>query len=167
MSESLPAAEREPLPPRESGGARAPESEPAVEPAVLAQVTADPIDTALLEGFVGAAENGAVVTFRGVIRNHDHGSAVDSLEYSAHPDAERFLAECCIAIASETGLRVAAAHRVGPLAIGDTALVAAVAAPHRAEAFAACERLVELVKTNVPIWKRQNLADGVTEWVGL
>jgi len=56
---------------------------------------------------------------------------------------------------------------VGSLGVGDTALVASVAAPHRAEAFAACERLVELIKSTVPIWKRQHLADGATEWVGL
>jgi len=66
-----------------------------------------------------------------------------------------------------TGLRVAAAHRVGALVIGDVALVASVAAPHRAEAFAACEQLVDLIKLTVPIWKRQHLADGATEWVGL
>jgi molybdopterin synthase catalytic subunit len=51
--------------------------------------------------------------------------------------------------------------------VGDTALVATAAAPHRAEAFAACERVVELIKAEVPIWKRQHLDDGVTEWVGL
>ena len=136
-------------------------------PSVLALVTTDPLLADELETFVCGAENGAVVTFRGVIRNHDHGAKVSSLEYSAHPDAERFLVECCATVAEETGLRVAAAHRVGPLHIGDTALIATAAAPHRAEAFAACERLVELVKSKVPIWKRQYLADGATEWVGL
>ena len=68
---------------------------------------------------------------------------------------------------AETGLRVAAAHRVGTLVVGDVALVAAVAAPHRAEAFAACAHLVDRLKERVPIWKRQHLADGATEWVGL
>ncbi|MCU1523476.1 MAG: molybdenum cofactor biosynthesis protein MoaE, partial [Microbacteriaceae bacterium] len=53
------------------------------------------------------------------------------------------------------------------LVVGDTALVAAVAAPHRREAFEACAHLVELIKAQVPIWKRQHLADGATEWVGL
>jgi len=134
---------------------------------VLARVTEEALDAAPLEAFVLAAELGALVTFRGVIRNHDHGEAVTSLEYSAHPEAERFLAEACATVAAETGLRVAAAHRIGPLAIGDTALIAAVAAAHRAEAFAACERLVEVIKSTVPIWKRQHLAAGTTEWVGL
>jgi molybdopterin synthase catalytic subunit len=58
-------------------------------------------------------------------------------------------------------------HRVGPLVVGDTALVAAVAAPHRREAFEACERLVDLIKQRVPIWKRQRFGDGESEWVGL
>jgi molybdopterin synthase catalytic subunit len=136
-------------------------------PEVLAAISAEPLDAAAIEDFVLADENGAIVTFRGIVRDHDHGLSVTSLEYQAHPDAERFLEDCCRAVASDTGLRVAAAHRVGHLVVGETALVAAVAAPHRAEAFAACERLVELIKATVPIWKRQNLADGATEWVGL
>ena len=89
------------------------------------------------------------------------------LDYEAHPEAERFLRECCE--------RVAARHRAPgrrhpphrAAQVGDVALVAAAAAPHRAEAFAACARLVELIKATVPIWKRQHSADGTTEWVGL
>ena len=134
---------------------------------LLALISAEPIDATAIENFVLDDAKGALVTFRGVVRNHDHGLAVVSLEYSAHPDAVRFLEECCRTIATETGLRVAAAHRIGPLVIGDVALVAAVAAAHRGEAFAACERLVDLIKQTVPIWKRQHLADGATEWVGL
>ena len=134
---------------------------------VLALISAEPIDATAIENFVLDDEKGALVTFRGVVRNHDHGLAVVSLEYSAHPDAARFLEDCCRTIATETGLRVAAAHRVGPLIVGDIALVAAVAAAHRGEAFAACEQLVDLIKQTVPIWKRQHLADGATEWVGL
>ncbi len=134
---------------------------------VLAAITSDAIDESHLEEFVMDAGQGALVTFRGVVRNHDHGLAVTSLEYSAHPDAARFLQDCCRTIAAETGLRVAAVHRVGSLEVGDVALVAAVAAAHRGEAFAACEHLVDLIKQTVPIWKRQHLVDGVTEWVGL
>ena len=134
---------------------------------ILALISAEPIDATDIENFVLDDEKGALVTFRGVVRNHDHGLAVVSLEYSAHPDAARFLEDCCRTIATETGLRVAAAHRVGPLIVGDIALVAAVAAAHRGEAFAACEQLVDLIKQTVPIRKRQHLADGATEWVGL
>ena len=133
----------------------------------LAEVTAEPIDADALEAFVLTAQSGAVVTFRGVVRDHDHGLAVSGLEYQAHPDAAVFLQQCCDEVAAATGLRVAASHRVGTLAIGDVALVASVAAAHRGQAFAACEQLVDLIKTSVPIWKRQQLADGATEWVGL
>jgi molybdopterin synthase catalytic subunit len=134
---------------------------------VLAGVSAEPITLEGVEAFVRASENGAVVSFSGVVRDHDGGRAVSALEYQAHPEAERFLAECCREVAAATGLRVAAVHRVGALEIGDTALVAAVAAPHRREAFAACAELVELIKQRVPIWKRQRFSDGVSEWVGL
>ncbi len=134
---------------------------------VLALISADELDAAAIEAFVLDDANGALVTFRGIVRNHDHGAPVSALEYQAHPDASRFLEECCAQIAAATGLRVAAAHRVGTLTVGDTALVAAVAAPHRAAAFGACSDLVDLIKQRVPIWKRQHLSDGVTEWVGL
>lgn len=133
----------------------------------FAAVSAEPIDEAAIEAFVMTQQFGALVTFRGVVRDHDHGLAVSALDYQAHPDAAAFLERCCATIASGTGLRVAASHRTGSLVVGDVALVAAVAAAHRSEAFAACERLVDLIKRDVPIWKRQHLADGATEWVGL
>jgi molybdopterin synthase catalytic subunit len=139
------------------------------EPRVHARVTADELDPEEVEGFVTTASDGAVVIFRGVVRDHDPGAsgAVVLLEYEAHPDAERLLREVCERIAAETRLAVAAEHRIGSLRVGDLALVAAVAAPHRADAFAACARLVDELKTSVPIWKRQHSADGTTEWVGL
>ncbi|MEO8261307.1 MAG: molybdenum cofactor biosynthesis protein MoaE [Pseudolysinimonas sp.] len=135
--------------------------------AAFAEIVEHPIDRTALETFVLSAADGAVVAFEGVIRDHDHGDAVTSLDYSAHPDAERVLMRICDELAVETGLRVAAAHRIGSLVVGDVALVAAVAAPHRAEAFAACAELVERIKKHLPIWKRQHLADGEAEWVGL
>ncbi|HEY4152710.1 MAG TPA: molybdenum cofactor biosynthesis protein MoaE [Pseudolysinimonas sp.] len=125
------------------------------------------LDRAAIEAFVQTTADGAVVTFEGVIRDHDHGSGVSALDYEAHPDAETFLREACESIATESGLRVAAAHRTGHLVVGDIALIAAVAAPHRADAFAACAQLVEQIKQRVPIWKRQHLDGGTTEWVGL
>jgi molybdopterin synthase catalytic subunit len=133
----------------------------------VAVVTDRPLDADAVEAAVLSATDGALVTFRGVIRNHDGGHAVSALEYSAHPDAEAFLRRSCARIAASTGLVVGAAHRYGALGIGDVALVAAVAAPHRAEAFAACAALVDDIKASVPIWKRQHSPDGTTEWVGL
>jgi len=135
--------------------------------AFFAQITDAPIDRAALETFVLSSSDGALVVFEGVIRDHDHGATVTALEYSAHPDAETFLVDLCRDVADSSGLFVAAAHRIGALAVGDVALVAAVAAPHRAEAFATCALLIDRIKSEVPIWKRQHLADGEAEWVGL
>ena len=134
---------------------------------VFALISEESLNPATVHDFVLDDANGALVSFEGIVRNHDSDRAVLSLDYKAHPDAERFLRECCESVAATTGLRVAAAHRAGQLSIGDVALVAAVAAPHRAEAFAACAELVEEIKRSVPIWKRQHFADGVSEWVGL
>ena len=133
----------------------------------LALITDQPIDRADAEAFVTTRADGALVVFEGVVRDHDHGASVNALDYEAHPDAQAFLVAVCAEIADASGLRVAAIHRVGALAIGDVALLAAVAAPHRAEAFEVCGRLVDLVKERTPIWKRQHLAEGTTEWVGL
>jgi molybdopterin synthase catalytic subunit len=137
------------------------------EPASFALVTESALDRAALEARVLTDADGALVVFEGVIRDHDHGASVTALDYQAHPDAERFLAEVCAEVAAESGLRVAAAHRVGALTIGDVALIAVVAAPHRADAFTTCARLVDLIKERTPIWKRQHLAAGTTEWVNL
>lgn len=134
---------------------------------LLARISTEPIDSASVEAAVADPQHGAVVAFTGVVRNHDGGQSVSSLEYQAHPDADRFLRRCCAEVSASSGLPVAAVHRTGSLTVGDLALVAAVAAPHRAEAFAACAELVERIKHEVPIWKRQKFTDGVSEWVGL
>ena len=135
--------------------------------AVFALVTDTVLDRSAIEAFVTTEADGAVVTFEGVIRDHDHGSGVSALDYEAHPDAESFLRAVCEEVAASSGLRVAAAHRIGHLVVGDVALIASVASPHRADAFAACAHLVDLIKERTPIWKRQHLDDGMSEWVGL
>ncbi|MER3390724.1 MAG: molybdenum cofactor biosynthesis protein MoaE [Microcella sp.] len=139
----------------------------SAEDAVHGFVTDEPLDAAALESWVASSADGAVVTFRGVVRDHDHGATVRGLDYRAHPEAESMLRAACVRLHERTGLRVAAAHRVGSLTVGDVALVAVVASPHRAEAFAAVDALVVEIKASVPIWKRQHLTDGSTEWVGL
>jgi molybdopterin synthase catalytic subunit len=68
---------------------------------------------------------------------------------------------------ARTGVRLAAVHRVGSLAIGDAALVTVAASPHRGEAFDALEHAVDRIKAEVPIWKRQHFTDGESSWVGL
>jgi molybdopterin synthase catalytic subunit len=116
---------------------------------------------------VADAAAGAVVTFAGVVRNHDGGRDVDELEYSGHPTAERVIRQVAEQVAARAaGVRaIAVSHRVGPLRIGDVALACAVAADHRQEAFRVCAELVDEVKRQLPIWKRQVFADGTDEWV--
>lgn len=131
----------------------------------LTAISDQALDPESVEKAVDGPEFGAVVVFTGKVRNHDGGQAVSALEYSAHPQAERFLHQVCAEIAAASGLPVAATHRIGSLTIGDLAIVVAVAAPHRAEAFTTCAELVERIKHEVPIWKRQLFADGLSEWV--
>lgn len=112
---------------------------------------------------------GAVVGFCGVVRDHDGGRGVVRLHYTAHPSAQEVLEAVArtVAAGSAGAVRaIAVSHRVGDLEIGDEALVAAVAADHRAEAFAACAELVEAVKEQIPVWKHQFFSDGTDEWVG-
>ena len=136
----------------------------------VVRVTQEVLDDAVgraVEAAVAAPECGAVVTFRGVVRDDDGGRAVTSLDYEAHPDATAVLQKVCQAVSAETGLRVAATHRYGHLVVGDVALVASASAGHRKEAFEACSLLVERIKAEVPIWKKQQFTDGESEWVGL
>ena len=132
----------------------------------LADVSAAPLDEGWIASLVSDHEAGAVVTFAGVVRSRDHDREVLSLTYEGHPTASQVLAEVAEAIADQHDvIAIAVAHRVGALAIGDAALVAAVASAHRGEAFRACQALVDLTKDRLPVWKHQFFADGTDEWV--
>lgn len=143
----------------------------------MSQVTEEELDAAALRAAVSAPDAGAVIMFEGVVRDHDPeaAGAVTRLEYTAHPDATSFLrevvAEANVTMHNEldTGplpVRVAAAHRVGALEVGDIALVVAVSAAHRQEAFSVCSEVVEEIKARVPIWKLQYGSEG-SHWVGI
>lgn len=138
-----------------------------VDPVVRHVAVSDaPLDTALHEAAVDHPRAGAHVVFRGVVREHDGGRAVVSLEYEGHPTAGDVLAGIAAEVADDPEvLALAVSHRVGRLAVGDVALVAAIATAHRKEAFEICARLVEEVKHRLPVWKRQVFADGSDEWV--
>ncbi|QGF24424.1 molybdenum cofactor biosynthesis protein MoaE [Raineyella fluvialis] len=114
---------------------------------------------------------GGVGMFVGLVRDHDPAgpaSTVSWLEYSAHPSAEATLAALVAEVAEAYDALVARAeHRVGRLGVGDVAVTVAVGAAHRAPALEACQVLIDRIKTEVPIWKRQAFDDGVTGWVGL
>ncbi|MEU8400735.1 molybdenum cofactor biosynthesis protein MoaE [Nonomuraea sp. NPDC048892] len=116
---------------------------------------------------VGDHAAGGTTFFVGTVREQDHGKAVTGLSYSAHPTAEAELRQVAEKVAADFPVTaLAAVHRVGDLALGDTAVIVAVAAPHRDEAFKAARRLIDDLKAHVPIWKHQVFFDGETEWVG-
>jgi molybdopterin synthase catalytic subunit len=132
----------------------------------IAEVVDRRLDLAAHEAAVAERRAGAVVSFQGVVRDHDHGRSVTLLEYEGHPSAADVLRQVAEEIAADPDVyAVAVSHRIGKLEIGDVALVAAVSTAHRAAAFAACARLVDEVKARLPIWKRQLFADGIDEWV--
>ncbi|NWL12763.1 molybdenum cofactor biosynthesis protein MoaE [Paenarthrobacter nitroguajacolicus] len=139
---------------------------------VSAVLSAEPISVDQAIRAVESDTAGAVVSFSGVVRNHDGGKAVDRLSYSAHPTANQVMSDVVAQLVSEHSgeaaqpVRIWAAHRIGMLEIGDPALVCAVAAAHRGQAFAVCAELVDRVKEQVPIWKEQFFTDGTVEWVG-
>ncbi|NYI06273.1 molybdenum cofactor biosynthesis protein MoaE [Allostreptomyces psammosilenae] len=116
---------------------------------------------------VGDAGAGGTALFVGTVRDLDEGRDVVSLEYSAHPTAERELRAVAAKVAADFPVRaLAVVHRTGLLPVGGLAVVAAVSCAHRGEAFEACRRLVDDLKHQVPIWKRQVFTDGESEWVG-
>lgn len=136
--------------------------------AALARVSSAPLDLAEHLAAVQDPACGAVVTFVGQVRDHDPGASgeVTGIEYSAHPDAQRVLAELAER-AEADGARVAVSHRIGSLAVGDLALVACVATAHRAQAYEVSRELVERIKAELPVWKRQTEVDGRASWVGI
>jgi molybdopterin synthase catalytic subunit len=137
-----------------------------VEKVRIAEVHDAALDLAAHEQVVADPRAGAVVSFQGVVRDHDDGKDVTLLEYEGHPNSAAVLREVAGEIAADPEVyAVAVSHRVGVLQIGDVALVAAVSTAHRAAAFAACARLVDEAKARLPIWKRQVFADGTEEWV--
>ena len=123
----------------------------------------------VLDRVIAAVERrqaGGVVTFIGKVRDHSRGHAIDHLEYEAYaPMALKVMRSIAAAVEAEVvDASVAVHHRLGRLAIGEAAVVIAAAAPHRAEAFAACRAVIERLKQDVPIWKREVAVDGTT-WV--
>ncbi|WP_211879084.1 molybdenum cofactor biosynthesis protein MoaE [Pseudarthrobacter albicanus] len=157
---------------------------------VHAVLSAEPISVDQAIAAVESDTAGAVVSFSGIVRNHDGGKPVERLSYSAHPTAHQVMADVVAALVAEhtpaggpggapdserdrpggggksQPVRIWAAHRIGMLEVGDPALVCAVSAAHRGQAFEVCSELVDRIKAQVPIWKEQFFTDGTVEWVG-
>lgn len=120
------------------------------------------------EVYAAVADPGAggIALFVGTVRDRDGARDVTRLAYSAHPSAAAELRVMAEKVAADFDVRaLAAVHRVGELAVGDLAVVVAVACPHRGEAFDACRTLIDNLKHGVPIWKHQQFSDGTSEWV--
>lgn len=131
-----------------------------------ARVVSDELSVAACSALVQAASAGAMVTFEGVVRDHDAGRGVTALEYESHPTANEVILAVALAVAeAHPVVAIAVEHRVGALVVGDVALAAAVSSAHRAEAFVACAELIDEIKAHVPIWKKQDFVDGTSEWV--
>lgn len=126
-----------------------------------------PIDVAEVLAAVDDPGAGGVVSFTGLVRDHDGGRGVTELEYVAHPDAVDALRRVAEKVAADLPVQaLAAVHRTGLLAVGDVAVVVAASAAHRGQAFEAARRLIDDLKEQVPVWKRQVFVDGEQEWVG-
>jgi len=129
-------------------------------------ITRKPLDLNALVQRVAFPGAGAILTFSGVVRDNAHGKAVKHLEYEAYPEmAEATLRDIIAEIRERwPDARVAMAHRIGRLKIGEASLIIAVAAPHRAEAYAASRYAIERVKAILPVWKKEFASDG-DHWV--
>ena len=152
-----------------SGGSHPtkPEAEPTAEPSAepdieLVAIVREPIDTRALVTLLQRAEDGAVVVFEGVVRNHSGGKATLYLEYEAY---EPMALEQMRVLAREARRRwpidrIGILHRLGRLEIGETSVAIVVTSAHRHPAFEVCRYAIDRLKKTVPIWKKEYFADG-------
>ncbi|MCA9543182.1 MAG: molybdenum cofactor biosynthesis protein MoaE [Myxococcales bacterium] len=131
-------------------------------------LTHEPLDPRAVERLVAGPDRGGLVTFTGTVRDHTGDHGVVRLEYEAYePMAVKVLADIVTRVEARWPATTAAVHhRLGVLAVGEAAVVLAVSAPHRADAFAACQALIDELKADVPIFKKEVRGDG-SVWVGL
>ncbi len=137
-----------------------------VQPPRLCRLTHDPIDANELISAVQTVADGAVCVFHGVVREDSRNRKVRFLDYDAYPEmAERKMH----AILDEVAVRwpdqrAAIVHRLGVVNVGEASIVIAVGSPHRGESFDACRYVIDRVKQEVPIWKKEVFTDG-EEWI--
>lgn len=125
-------------------------------------ITDQPLDLADLISAVSRPGAGAIAIFVGVVRDQFQDTPSAAVRYHAYGAmAEKTLAQILAeAMAGAPELRIAARHRVGELPVGEASLAVAVSAPHRQEAFATCRKVVEAIKSRLPIWKQELRSDG-------
>lgn len=134
---------------------------------MIARITPDPIDTAPLMEAVGSDQDGAVLLFLGIVRDHADGRSVSGMRYEAYaemaaPVLEEIAAEAAAIIGSD---RIAVVHRTGELQIGEASVAIAVSSPHRDEAYRASRHVIEEIKKRLPVWKHEHYLDGDSGWV--
>jgi molybdopterin synthase catalytic subunit len=131
------------------------------------RLVTDPIDVGAVIAEVADERAGAIATFLGTTRIQSRGRTVVHLEYEAYEGmAERVMAEIADALAARYELcKVAMAHRIGRVGIGETSVAIAVSAPHREHALAACKEAIDTLKVDVPLWKKE-VYEGGEEWIG-
>jgi molybdopterin synthase catalytic subunit len=133
----------------------------------LIELTRDPIDAAALTESVRSNDAGAVVLFLGTVREFTEGRQTVALDYEAYPEMAKAKIRELLAEADSRWPIVAAAvvHRLGRLELGDISVATALSSPHRKDAYEASRFLIDRLKEVVPVWKKENWADGATEWV--
>jgi len=131
------------------------------------RITADPIDAESVRSAVAGPSCGAVVVFHGTVRNRTGDRVVEHLEYEAYePMALQQMERIADAMVIEHAIKaLACTHRIGPVPIGEDAMVVAVASPHRAAALAATGDFITRLKQDVPIWKKEHFEGGAV-WIG-
>src|SRR5580704_3735197 len=136
------------------------------EPPVRVWITDSPIDIASVIAAAGTSRDGAVATFIGRVRDHSDGVTVHRMDYEAYAEmAESEMRRIGDELYARGGIStISIVHRTGSLQIGDASVVVVVAAPHRDTAFPACQEALELIKSTVPVWKREHRTDGA-RWV--
>ena len=134
----------------------------------MSYLTRAPILLDALIGEVAGPDRGGVASFLGTVRDHHEGRAVRGLEYSASDQmADAVCGDILREAAARWPVRVTLRHRLGDLAVGDTAVAVVAAGGHRDEVFAACRYVIEELKRRVPIWKKETFVDGEVQWVGV
>lgn len=130
-------------------------------------VTTEPLDPTAILDMVGAEEDGAVLLFLGIVRDHNDGRRVSGMRYDAYvPMAEKVLWEIAAEAAARLGTdRIVVAHRIGELQIGEASVAIAVSSPHRAEAYEASRYVIEEIKTRLPVWKEEHYIEGDARWL--
>ncbi len=132
----------------------------------MIEVTDRPLELSALFEAVSDPAHGGQASFVGTVRDHHEGHDVLAVTYEAfEPLAKKVLAEIALEAGRRHGAKVAAAHRLGKLAVGQASVAVAASAVHRAEAFAACREVIEEIKKRLPVWKKEHYVDGDSAWL--